>query len=205
MCVLRFGRYRVALRDSDRPMFPHDGVTKGDLVDYYQNVSTVLLPHLRDRPLMLQRFPGGIGKQGYFQQDCPLYFPGWIDTVTTQRSEKSSGGMLRHVVCNKQAALAYLANQGVITLYGWMSRAAHLGQPDRVVFDLDPCDDDFGAVGRAARWLGEKLRKLGLTPFVMTTGSRGPPCARSAGRQERLRRRARLRPRCGRASRHAAP
>jgi bifunctional non-homologous end joining protein LigD len=135
-------------------------------------MAEVMSSHLEQRPLSLQRFPDGIETEGFFQQDRPDHFPDWITDVALERSG-SDRDPVHHVLCNDTATLVYLANQGVLTLHGWLSRADRPKHPDRMVFDLDPPDDDFPAVRYAARRVGELMQAIGLTPHVMTTGSRG--------------------------------
>jgi bifunctional non-homologous end joining protein LigD len=171
MTSLRFGRYRVELSSTDKLLFPDSGIRKGALIDYYREVAGVMLPHLEDRPLTLQRFPDGIGKGGFYQQQSGDYFPDWIRTCSTPRA--GNGDAVQHVLCNNRATLAYLANQAAITLHGWPARAPRITRPDRLIFDLDPPDHDFAAVRRAARQVVELMQSLQMTPFVMTTGSRG--------------------------------
>lgn len=161
--------HTIELSSLDKPFFPGEGLTKGDLVDYYRRVAEVMLPHLEGRPLTLHRFPEGIEGEGFFQQNTPAYFPEWIDRVTVEKE----GGETVHVVCNEAATLVYLANQNCVTPHAWLSRTGHLRRPDRLVFDLDPPDDRFELVRRAARSIRELLEALGLVPFLMTTGSRG--------------------------------
>jgi len=173
MTQLSFGAYRFETSNTDKVLFPDAGVTKGQLIDYYRRIAAVMLPHLEDRPLTLHRFPDGIGESGFYQQDAPDYFPGWIDTCRVRRSSDDERGPVEHVLCNNEATLAYLANQAVITFHGWLARAPKLHTPDKLVFDLDPPSDDFEPVRQAARWVAALMEQLGLAPFVMTTGSRG--------------------------------
>jgi bifunctional non-homologous end joining protein LigD len=171
MSSARFGRYTVELSSTGKPLFPGDGISKGALIAYYRDVAEVMLPHLRDRPLTLHRFPDGIGKPGFYQQECSDYFPDWISTRKTPRADNRDA--VEHVLCNNQATLVYLANQATITLHGWLARAPRITCPDRLIFDLDPPDHDFPAVCRAARRIVELMETLGMRAFVMTTGSRG--------------------------------
>lgn len=173
MTTLHFGAYRVELSNTDKPLFPDAGISKGELVHYYRTIAPLMLPHLRDRPLTLHRFPDGIGEDGFYQQEMPDYFPDWIGSRRAARAGDGGEGIIRHILCNNQATLVYLANQAAITLHGWLARAPRLHTPDRLIFDLDPPDHDFAAVRQAARWVVQLMQDIGLAPFVMTTGSRG--------------------------------
>lgn len=173
MTRLRFGARSIEVSSIDKILFPDAGITKGDLIRYYRRVAPVMLPHLEGRPLTLHRFPDGIDENGFYQQDMPDYFPSWVATQTRERIEDGGRGPLQHILCNDEATLAYLANQGAITLHAWLATAPLLHTPDRLVFDLDPPGDDFEPVRQAARWVVELMEQLGLEPFVMTTGSRG--------------------------------
>jgi len=169
---LRVGGHTVQVSSTAKVFFPDDGVTKGDLVGYYRDVAEVMVPHLRERPLNLQRFPNGITAPGFFQQDASGHFPDWMRTVTVPR--RGRGGTVDHVVCDDAATLVYLANQGTVTFHPWTSRVDHLDNPDLVVFDLDP-DPGQGldVVRAAARAVRRALEEVGLVPFVQTSGSRG--------------------------------
>jgi bifunctional non-homologous end joining protein LigD len=151
--------------------FPQDGLTKANLISYYRRIAEVMLPHVRQRPLTLQRFPDGIEAKGFYQKEAPDYFPDWIERVQIPLESKEE--TQPQVVCNYAATLVYLVNQGCITPHAWLSRVDHLHRPDRLIFDLDPFDDDFALVREAAGVLRTALEEVGLTPFVMTTGSRG--------------------------------
>lgn len=170
MSVRHFGSYRVELSNEDKVFFPDEGITKGDVIRYYQRVGKTMLKHLGGRPLTLQRFPDGIEEEGFYQKEVPDHFPDWIDRVGVDLEESD---VQTQVVANRKATLVYLADQGVITPHVWLSRTGELRRPDRLVFDLDPATDDFTPVRRAARMLQRLLDKLGLVPFVMTTGSTG--------------------------------
>jgi bifunctional non-homologous end joining protein LigD len=166
---LRVGRRTIELSKPNKVLFPDSGVTKLDLARYWERVAEVALPHLRDRPLNLQRFPDGIEGEGFFQQRASDWFPNWIERARVAKA----GGAVEHVLANEAATLVYLAGQAVTTLHAWPSRADRLDRPDRLVFDLDPSDGDFGSIRARARDFGDLLRELGLEPFAMLTGSRG--------------------------------
>lgn len=159
----------VNVTHADRVLFGADGITKGDLVDYYTEVADVMLPHLKDRPLMLQRFPRGIDEQGFVQKDFADSLPDWMGRASVPKER----GTVVHPVAQRREALAWLGNQDCITPHVFLSRAGSLDNPDRLVFDLDPSDGDFATVRETARALADVLEDLGLATYVQTTGSRG--------------------------------
>jgi bifunctional non-homologous end joining protein LigD len=166
---VRIGGHDVALTRPEKVLFPEAGITKRDLVGYYRGIAPLILPHLEGRPLMMERYPDGIGKRPLIQKDASKYFPDWIATVTVPKK----GGSVRHVVCNDEATLAYLANQACVTPHTWLSRADQLDQPDQLVFDLDPWEAGFAAVKKAARDLHRILDTCAMPAFLKTTGSSG--------------------------------
>jgi bifunctional non-homologous end joining protein LigD len=159
----------VEVTRPEKVLFPDDGVTKQGLVDYYLEISKLMLPHLKDRPITMFRYPDGIDGKAWVGKDKPDYFPDWIDHFRVPKE----GGTVDHVLCDDAETLAYLANQACITPHITLSRVDKLDHPDRLVFDLDPTKDGFAAVRRAALWLKELLDELDLPCLPMTTGSRG--------------------------------
>ncbi|MFF8726622.1 non-homologous end-joining DNA ligase [Streptomyces sp. NPDC015171] len=169
---LRVGGRTVPLSHPDKEMFPGDGITKAELVDYYRTVARPMLTHLRNRPVVMERYPDGYGGKSFYHKDVPAYFPDWIRTVRVPKE----GGSLTMAVCDDTASLVYLANQACLTPHPWLSPADCLDCPDRLVFDLDPPGEgteEFETVRWAAHRLGDLLTELGLRPALMTTGSRG--------------------------------
>jgi bifunctional non-homologous end joining protein LigD len=162
-----FGAYTVTITHPDKLLFPH--ITKGDLIDYYQTVAPGMIPYLKDRPLMMERFPDGIYGESFYQKDASSYFPSWIQQALVPKE----GGYNNYVVCQNKATLVYLANQACITLHVWLSKIDKLHYPDQLIFDLDPGTHDFKQVTRVALMLKELLEYMGLHPFVMTTGAHG--------------------------------
>ncbi|MEU1007624.1 non-homologous end-joining DNA ligase [Streptomyces sp. NPDC005890] len=174
--TLRAGRRTVQIQRPGKVLFPGRGgvkeYTKGDLADYYRSVAPYLLPHLRGRPLTLERCPDGLDGQRFLQKNTPEHYPDWITRVEVAKE----GGTVTHVVCDDTATLLHLADQACVTLHRWLSRTDRAGgpdHPDRLVFDLDPAGDDFAAVRDAAHWMRKLLDELGLPAAPMTTGSRG--------------------------------
>jgi bifunctional non-homologous end joining protein LigD len=166
---LRVGRYEVVITRPAKVLFPADGITKRDLVEYYRRIAPTMLPYLRERPLAMERYPDGIGGKSFFHKAVPSYYPSWIKTVTVQKA----GGTVTHVVCDNEATLVYLANQACITPHVWLSRVDKLHYPDQMVFDLDPSGEGFAPVKAAALSLRRLLEQLGLPAYLKTTGSRG--------------------------------
>jgi bifunctional non-homologous end joining protein LigD len=160
---------KVEVSRPGKLMFPKDGVTKGDLAAYYERVAGHMLPHVKGRPVSMQRFPDGIDGYGFFHKDVPDHFPSWIRRVEVAKR----GGTVTHAAIWNADTLVYLADQACITPHVWLSRMDRVVQPDRLVIDLDPSVPDFAAVRRAALAAGELLDELGLAPFAMATGSRG--------------------------------
>jgi bifunctional non-homologous end joining protein LigD len=171
---VKAGRRRVRISNPAKVLFPADGVTKADLAAYYAEIAPAMVPHVRDRPLNLWRWNAGIDKPVVVQQEIPKGAPDWVRRVEVQRRK---GGTVTHAVGGESATLVWLANQNCITPHAWTDRADRLGTPDRLVFDLDPPDEDpashFPAIRAGALELGVVLRELGLEPFAMTSGSRG--------------------------------
>jgi bifunctional non-homologous end joining protein LigD len=171
--TVRAGRRTVELHRPGKVLFPGDGrnkeYTKEDLVAYYRAVAPFMLPHLRGRPLMLERHPDGLDGPRFMQKNLQDHDPDWISRIEVPKE----GGTVCHPVCDDTATLVYLADQACVTLHRWLSRVDRIDRPDRMVFDLDPADDDFDSVRRAARWLGELLDGIELPSALMTTGSRG--------------------------------
>ncbi|MGY0490806.1 non-homologous end-joining DNA ligase [Streptomyces sp. WG-D5] len=157
----------VEIQRPDKPLFP--GITKRDLAAYYRSVAPHMLPHLRNRPLMLERHPDGLEGPRFMQKNTPDHYPEWIHRVEVPKE----GGTVTHTVCDDTDTLLFLVDQAAITLHRWLSRADDIDHPDRLVFDLDPTVDDFETVREAARLLHALLDELGLRSAPMTTGSRG--------------------------------
>lgn len=177
----------VEISKPDKVLFPDDGITKLDLATYYDDVAGVMLPHLRGRPVNMERFPDGVGGLTFYEKKVPKYFPDWVRRVTVDTAD----GPQDQVVVSDARSLVYLAQQACITPHTWLSREDDLGRPDQLIVDLDPSDDGpdtLAKVRRATRLVGELLDDLGLTSYLKTTGSRGyhvlVPLRRSEGFDE---------------------
>ena len=165
------GGITVELSHTGKVFYPDDQITKGDVVEYYLAVADRMLPYLRDRPLTMARYPDGITGHRIIQKNVPDYFPDWITRAEISKQD----GTVRHVICDKPATLAYLANQACIEPHVFLSRVNRPDRPDQLVFDLDPpAGGSFEAPRQAALWLRSLLEgELGVTPFVKTTGGKG--------------------------------
>jgi bifunctional non-homologous end joining protein LigD len=161
----------VQLSHLDKLFFPDDGITKGDLVSYYREMAPHILGYLRDRPLVLERYPDGITGQRIVQKNAGKHFPDWVRRTEVGKQ----GGAVCHVVADRPDTLVYLANQGTIEFHIFLSRVTALDRPDQLVFDLDPPSGDrFDDVRRHALHLRGLLEdELGLTTYVKTTGGKG--------------------------------
>lgn len=168
---IEVGSRTIEVANLNDVIFPGEGITQGDLIDVYRRLADTILPHLEERPLTMQRFPDGIDDGGFYQREAPDYFPDWIKRVSIKVKEE--GQEQPEVVCEDEATLVYLVDQGLVTPHVWLSRVDKLDHPDKLIFDLDPSDSDFEPVRLAARLLHDLLEDIGLVPFVMTTGSRG--------------------------------
>lgn len=161
----------ITITHPDKMLFPDDGITKRDLVEYYAHIAPFILPFLKNRPLTMERFPDGIYGDSFFQKDASPFFPEWIQRENIPKKE---GGITHYVVCQNTQTLLYLANLAVITIHLWLSNIQHVQTPDKLIFDLDPPSlAEFPLVVKSALTLKLILEELGLQPFVMTTGSKG--------------------------------
>jgi bifunctional non-homologous end joining protein LigD len=167
---------RVRISHPDKLLFPDDGITKADLVGYYQAVAPLMIPLVSGRPVTMQRFPNGIGRGGFLQKQAGDYFPDWIERVTAPNRRTRQGTtreQVTYVVCRAPDDLAYLANQACITPHVWLSRTPDIYHPDQLVFDLDPASADLGVLRLAASSLRGLLEELGLAAFLKSSGSKG--------------------------------
>jgi bifunctional non-homologous end joining protein LigD len=167
--AIRVDGRTIEITHGDRVVFPDDGITKAEVVEHYALFAPLALPHLRGRPVSMQRVRENIHTQVFYQKDVPAYFPDWIHRVTVPKS----GGSVTHAICDDAATLVYLANQGCITPHVWLSRVPNVQLPDRMIIDLDPGDGGVADARFAATLARDVLVEAGLTPYLMATGSRG--------------------------------
>lgn len=153
----------------EKVLFPQDGITKGELAAYYDAVAAVMVPHVRGRPVTMERFPNGIHGKGFMHKDVVKGFPEWLERVDAPKR----GGRVHYALANDRHSLLWMANQNAITLHVWPSRAPRLDRPDLCVLDLDPSHDDPDELREAMRALRSVLEELGHASWVKTSGSKG--------------------------------
>ncbi len=164
----------VRLSSADRVLFPGDGITKGDLFDYYGRIAPVLVPHLRDRPFTMKRWREGIAGGSFFQKQAPKGIPDWIPTRTFTTHPREGGSReVDFPLVNSREALLWMVQMHCIDMNAWYSRVDKPDRPDFVLFDLDPPDGDFPLCVRAALLVREELDRLGLRSYAKTSGSEG--------------------------------
>ncbi len=171
MSTLTIDTHTIELSNEQKILFPKSTITKGDIIAYYQAIAPSMLPLIHNHPIAMQRFPDGIDQKGFYQKEIGDYFPDWIERKIIK--SKTDNHTTTYVVCNDAATLVYLANQAVITIHHWLSTANNLTHPDRVIFDLDPSGTKWIHLVETAYQLKKIIELHKLTPFVMTTGSRG--------------------------------
>jgi bifunctional non-homologous end joining protein LigD len=174
--LIESGRRAVRVTNPERVLFPEDGVTKGDLARYYVEIGDAIVPHLRDRPFTLKRYPHGIHEQAYFHKQAPKGKPDWIPTRqfrTWPRAGESR--LVDFTLVNETAALVWMVQMNCIDMNAWYSRVDKPDRPDYVVFDLDPPEKRNGFVQaiRVAHLIREALEKLELRSYPKTSGADG--------------------------------
>ena len=186
----------VKLSSPDRVLFPDDGITKGDVFEYYRKVAPVLVPHLRNRPFTMKRWPHGITGEAFFQKQAPKGTPDWIPTRTFrtwprgQRASERESRLVDFVLVNEAAAVLWTVQVNCIDMNAWYSRVDKPERPDFVLFDLDPPEDPdaFALCVRVAHLVHAELERLDLESHVKTSGSDGihvlVPIARRSGYDE---------------------
>ncbi len=153
----------------EKVLFPDVGITKGELASYYEAIAPIMVPHIRARPITMERFPAGIGQKGFLQKDLSKGFPAWLKRIEVPKK----GGTVHYALVTDTRSLLWLVNQNSITPHVWTSRRPKLQQPDLCVFDLDPSQDDPDVLRAVARALRDLLKELGLPSWVKTSGSKG--------------------------------
>ncbi|HEX2111073.1 MAG TPA: DNA ligase D [Gaiellaceae bacterium] len=174
---IRKGRHVLRLSNLDKVFWPGERITKGDLLEYYRAIAPVVVPHLRDRPFTMKRYPDGIEGEHFFQKDAPEHMPEWIRTVAvevTTRDRPRKRRRIRAPLVNDELALLWMVNMGCIDLNCWYSRVDKPDRPDFVLFDLDPSPDvGFRETVQVALLVKELLDALALESYPKTSGSEG--------------------------------
>jgi bifunctional non-homologous end joining protein LigD len=175
--VIRKGGRVLRLSNLDKPFWPDEGITKGDLLAYYRDVARVVIPHIRDRPFTMKRYPDGWQGKFFFQKDKPQGMPEWIQTVNIEVTTRDRPRQRRRIdapLANDELALLWMVNMACIDLNTWYSRVDKLDRPDFVLFDLDPSPDvGFRETVQVALLVKEALDALGLESFPKTSGADG--------------------------------
>jgi bifunctional non-homologous end joining protein LigD len=160
----------MTITHPEKILFPDQGITKRELAAYYDAVAAVMLPHVRGRPVTMERFPNGIGADGFLQKNVVRGMPAWLKRVETP---KQDGGTVHYPLAADARSLQWMANQNTVTLHVWASRVPRLERPDVCVLDLDPPGDDGEALRTVALALRDLLAARDLPSFVKTSGSKG--------------------------------
>jgi bifunctional non-homologous end joining protein LigD len=175
----------VKLSSPDRVLFPDDGITKGDVFAYYERVADTLVPHLRDRPFTMKRYPHGITGEVFFQKQAPKHLPDWIPTRQFRTWRREGGSRLvDFALVNSPEAVLFMVQNNCIDMNAWYSRVDKPHRPDFVLFDLDPPDGGFELAIEVAQLIRELLDDVELPGYVKTSGADGihvvAPIARRA-------------------------
>ena len=174
---IRSGKRVLKLSNLDKPFWPEEGITKGDLIAYYRDIAPALVPHLRDRPFTMKRFPDGWNGKFFFQKDAPKHMPDWIPTrqfEASTRDKPPKRRLIDFALVNDELSLLWMANMGCIDMNTWYSRVDKPSRPDWVLFDLDPSPDvGFPETVRVALLIKQMLDLLELKSFPKTSGSEG--------------------------------
>jgi bifunctional non-homologous end joining protein LigD len=175
--VIKKGKRVLRLSNLDKPFWPEEEITKGDLLAFYRDVGSVVVRHLKDSPFTMKRFPDGWQGKHFFQKDAPKGMPEWIPTVEIEVSTREKPRQRRKIqapLVNDELALLWMVNMGCIDLNTWYSRVDKLDRPDWVLFDLDPSDDvGFKETVQVALLVKDALDALGLESFCKTSGADG--------------------------------
>ena len=145
------------------------GITKGELAAYYEMIAPIMVPHIRGRPITMERYPAGIGQKGFMHKDVSKGFPAWLERVEVPKKD----GTVHHPLVTDTRSLLWITNQNCITPHVWTSRVPNLYSPDVCVFDLDPSEDRPEVLQAAVLGLRDLLEELGLPSWVKTSGSKG--------------------------------
>jgi bifunctional non-homologous end joining protein LigD len=170
--VVKVEKHELKFTHLDKIYWPDEGITKGEVIDYYNSVSKYILPYLKDRPQSLKRNPNGITDKGFFHKDAGDAAPDWVESI--ELYSDSAQKDIDYILCNNKATLLYLNNLGCIEINPWNSRTKNLDRPDYLVMDIDPSDKStFEEVIDTAQAIKEVLDKAGASAFCKTSGASG--------------------------------
>jgi bifunctional non-homologous end joining protein LigD len=162
---------RLTVSNLDKVLYPKTGFTKGNVIDYYIRVAEALLPHLKDRPITLKRYPDGVEGFFFYEKQCPPHRPGWVKTATVPRDR---GGEIHYCVMNGLPALVWAANLADLELHTFLHKAPATDRPTAIAFDLDPGPPaDIVLCCQVGLWVRGVFDGLGLKSFAKTSGSKG--------------------------------
>ncbi|UPT71285.1 MAG: DNA ligase D [Flavobacterium sp. JAD_PAG50586_2] len=169
---LKVGKTTLHLTNQNKVYFPDDGITKGDIVNYYNEVADLILPYLKDRPQSMNRFPNGINGQSFYQKDLDLdKVPSWLKTKALY--SESNDAEIDYLICNDKATLLYMANLGCIEINPWNSTLKKIDNPNWIVIDIDPAKEEFKEVVRTALVVKEVMDELNTECYCKTSGATG--------------------------------
>jgi bifunctional non-homologous end joining protein LigD len=164
----------VNLTSPDRVLYPDDGITKGDLFEYYEQVGPTIVPHLKDRPFTMKRYPHGITEQPFFQKQAPKHLPSWIPTRQFRTYPRAGESRLVDFpLVNRPEAVLFMVQNNCIDMNAWYSRVDKPDRPDFVLFDLDPPDGAFELAIEVAHLIRKLLDEVELPGYVKTSGADG--------------------------------
>lgn len=165
----------LSVSNLDKVLYPETGFTKGQVIEYYTKIAPIILPHLRNRPLSLKRYPEGVRSQFFFQKNCPDHRPDWIETMRVRtEGKRSESTEIEFCVINDEPGLIWLANLAALELHTYLSTTADFGTPTMMVFDLDPGPGaDLGDCLRVGLELRDALEHFNLRSFAKTSGGKG--------------------------------
>ena len=168
--IVEIDGHILKLSNLDKVFWPQEQITKAHVIKYYLDMAPLILPIIKNRPLVMKRYPNGIFGDFFYQKECPAYAPEWVETFPVRHSHK----IINYLVCNNTATLIWMANQGCLEIHGWLSRLEHIDSPDFAVIDLDPAEGaTFNDVLKVALIVREALESFKIKGFPKTSGSAG--------------------------------
>ncbi|MFP4515080.1 MAG: non-homologous end-joining DNA ligase [Parcubacteria group bacterium] len=171
--IIKANSHKIELKNLDKVLYKpkyNEKITKEEVIDYYQEISPLLLKYSKNRVLTLQRFPNGQAAKGFYQKKYSDYFPKWLSVTEIKLKE---GSKQRELVLKNKADLIYLVDQASLSFHAWLSQYNKINSPDRLIFDIDPPKENFKLAKQAAKELKEVLDNLNLKSFLMLTGKKG--------------------------------